>query len=542
MFVLFPGISALVFYFSGDAGSELYMASLIRSTGIVAVSTLTSRILGFIRDVLFAGFFGASASTDAFYIAFRIPNLLRRLVAEGALTISFIPVYTEYRVKRGDDEALKVAQKTLTILIVIITVLVSLGIIFSPQIIRLFAYGIDDPVILSLATTLNRIMFPFLFAASFVAFTMGVLNSHGFFFAPAFAPVLLNVGIISGILFSGKFFSEPLYCVSIGVLGGGLMQILLQIPYLVRSGFRMKISFDLNHPGIRKIFSMIAPALFGIAVYQINILMSTILASQLPSGSITYLYYSDRLTELVLGVFIVSIGNVILPEMSRMSATDDFEKLKNLYLSAVKSSLFLAIPASMALMTVGFPIVSVMFMRGSFTPQDAALTYKALFYSSIGIASISILRITTPTFYSLKDTRKPVIAATISFVINISAGYVLMQTPLKHGGLALANTISVTVQMVILEVWLQKKIGTIDRRMILLPLLKCITASAIMCGTVLFVSSFFNWTESALGVRLAALLLVIFSGIAVFSLACRILRVDEFMYVYQRIKKIIRRG
>jgi putative peptidoglycan lipid II flippase len=513
------------------------MASLIRSTGIVALSTLASRILGFIREILFAGFFGATGSTDAFFIAFRIPNLLRRLVAEGALTISFIPVYTEFRLRRGEDEAFALAQKTLTLLMIIVGALVAMGMFFSPEIIRLFAYGVDDQAILALATTLNRIMFPFLFSVSFVAFAMGLLNTHGYFFAPSFAQVLLNVGIIAGILVFRQWFDIPLYGVALGVLFGGILQVLLQVPYLSRTGFRMKVSLDVNHPGIRKIFAMMTPALFGIAIYQINILMSTILASKLAPGSISYLYYSDRLTELVLGIFIVSIGNVLLPEMSKMTATDDYEKLKKLYVSAIRASLFLAIPASVALMVLGFPIVSVIFMRGSFSPDDARHTYHALLFASMGIASVAILRITTPTFYSLKDTRKPVIAAAISFVINISLGYALMHTPLKHGGLALANSLSVTVQMILLEIWLQKKIGALDKRMIAIPLLKYGTASAAMALTLAFLASRFDWVNPVLPVRIMALMGVMVSGVVVFALFCRLLRIDEFMYVYARLTK-----
>jgi len=448
------------------------MSSLIRSTGIVAFSTLASRILGFIREMLFANYFGATGSTDAFFVAFRIPNLVRRLVAEGALSISFIPVYTETLVKEGDEEAMALARKTLSILALAVTGLIILGEIFSPEIVGIFAYGFDDTEKINLAVELTRIMFPFLFFVSFVAFSMGVLNSHKHFFAPAFAPVLLNVGIITGIMFLSRFFKEPLHGVALGVILGGLLQLFLQFPYLVKSGFRMKFSIDFKHPGIRKIFRMMGPALFGIAVYQINILMSTILASLLPAGSISYLYYSDRLTEMVLGIFIVSIGNVILPEMSRMSAEDNIDEVKDLYSRSVRAALFMAVPSAVALMTLGYPIISVIFMRGEFTAPDVGMTFRALFYASIGIISVSILRITTPTFYSLKETRAPVVAAAVAFVLNISLGYVLMNTELKHAGLSLANSVAMTVQMVILFIFLQKKLGTIDVRSIFLAAVK----------------------------------------------------------------------
>lgn len=517
------------------------MASLIRSTGVVALSTLISRILGFVREVLFANFFGASGSTDAFFIAFRIPNLLRRLVAEGALTISFIPIYTEYRMKEGDEQSLALAQKTLSLLMLITAFFVVLGIIFSPVIVKLFAYGIDNTDIITLAVFLNRIMFPFLLAAAFVAFSMGVLNSHGFFFAPAFAPVTLNIGIIIGIMYFSSFFQVPLYGVALGVLLGGVIQIILQVPYLMRSGFKMKISFDIYHPGIQRIFKMIVPALFGIAVYQINILMSTILASMLAPGSISYLYYSDRLNEIVLGIFIVSIGNVVLPEMSRMTAVEDFDKLKQLFISAARASLFLAIPSSAALMIIGYPIISVLFMRGEFTPHDVQMTYNALLYASMGIASISILRITTPVFYSLKDTKRPVIVAAISFVLNFAMGFFLMNTSLQHAGLALANTLSVTVQMALLLMLLEKQIGKIEKHKIIIPLLKYSTAAVIMVVPLVLISGKIDWIREGLFIRAGAVALMVVAGMIIYTLMCWILQVDELKYLITRLKQRIQK-
>lgn len=515
------------------------MGSLVRSTGIVAFSTFVSRIMGFIREMLFANFFGATGSTDAFFVAFRIPNLLRRLVAEGALTISFIPVYTEFLVQKSGKDALALAQKTLSILMLIILVLITAGIIFSPEIVGLFALGFDDSETIALAVKLNRIMFPYLIFVSFVAFSMGILNSHGYFFAPAFSPVLLNAGIILGIGFFSIFFREPLYGVAAGVILGGVLQLILQIPYLVKTGFRVKISIDFNHPGIRKIFRMMAPALFGVGIYQINIFMGTVLASLLPSGSISYLYYSDRLTEIVLGVFIVSIGNVILPEMSKMTAADENNRLMELYNSSIRAALFLSIPAGIALMAVGFPIISVIFMRGEFTVLDAGMTYRALFYSSIGIASVSILRITTPTFYSMKDTKTPVVTAAIAFVLNISLGYILMQTDLKHAGLSLANSISVTVQMIVLIAWLQRKTRGIQFRSFFAAIIKFLLSGIAMALVIIHLSGFVEWERDSLFKRVFMLTIIVIAGGGTYFVFCWITGVKEVKFL---IDKIFRRG
>jgi len=515
--------------------------SLVRSTGIVALSTLASRIMGFLRDMIVAAYFGASASMDGFYIAFRIPNLLRRLVAEGALTISFIPVYTEYLVKHGEDEAMVLAQKTLSILLVVLASLSALGIAFSPQIVSLFAYGFTDKAVLSLTVDLNRIMFPYLFCVGLVAFAMGVLNSHSYFFAPAFSPVLLNVGFITGAACFSRLFAQPLYGLALGVILGGLLQMALQLPYMLKTGFRMRFSLDFRHPGIRRIFRMIAPAVFGIAIYQINIFMSTLIASMLPPGSITYLYYSDRLTEVVLGVFIVSIGNVILPEMTRVTARDDLARLREIYLRSARAALFLAIPAAVALMAGGLPIVSVLFMRGRFSPLDAAMVERALFFASLGIGSIAVLRITTPTFYSLKDTRTPVISAAISFVLNISLGFLLMQTALRHAGLTLANSISSSVQVVILVVVLARRTGRLGGASLLTPVLKILAASGAMASVIVYMSGLWDWVRDPFPARLGGLALIVFMGGSVYFLCCTLLGVDEMRHLRERITGRLRR-
>jgi putative peptidoglycan lipid II flippase len=496
---------------------------------------MTSRILGFVREMMFAAYFGANRATDAFFIAWRIPNLLRRLVAEGGLTISFIPVYTEYLVCRGEQEALELARRTLSILIIACCLLVALGILFSPQLVGLFAWGFTDPSSLDLAVRLNRILFPYLFFVAMVAFSMGVLNPHGLFFAPAFSPVMLNLGIIGGILIA-PFFEEPLYGVCIGVMAGGVAQFLMQIPYLLRSGFRFKFVLDFRHEGIRRIFKLLGPAMFGIAVYQINILMSTILASSLPSGCVSYIYYSDRLTEIVLGVFIISIGNVILPRMSQTTAVDDYEGMKKLYLTSLNAAMFLALPAAAGLMAAGLPIVSVIFMRGSFTYADAILTERALFFAAMGIISVAILRITAPAFYSLKDTRTPVKAATGAFVVNISLGYILMHTQLMHAGLVLANTVAVTGQVTYLLWKLRDRVGRIFSPDSLKNLGFIFISSAVMAVVVLLLVPLCDWQRDPAARRWIFLFLVIAAAGGTFFAVARAMGVSEILYVLKRLK------
>lgn len=513
------------------------MASLYRSAAIVALSTLCSRILGLVRDVLMAAYFGASRGADAFYIAFMIPNLFRRLVAEGALTISFIPVYTETLVNNGRKEAMNLAVRVMTVQFLAIALIVSAGVIFAPQLMYFFFGRGDSPEIFGLSINLTRIMFPYLFFVGFVALAMGFLNCHGRFFAPAFAPVLLNIGMITGIVYVAGFFEEPIYGAAIGVIIGGALQLLLQVPYMLKEKFTFRFSFDLHHPGIKQIFRMLAPALFGIAVYQINTLVSNMLASMISEGSVSYIYYTNRLTELVLGVFIVSIGNVILPEMSKLTAQDDKAKFSRLFSNSISSAMFLAVPATAGLIAAGIPIISVIFLHGRFTYNDALMTYNSLVCASTGIVFISALRIATPAFYSMKDTRTPVISATVALTLNLVLGYILMQTPLKHAGLTLANSISAVVQMLILMTRLEKKTGGIDLRQIMKSLIKFIVASLVMSAAVVWLSSFADWEKARFAVRLMWLIVIIFGGGGVYFLCCYLMRADEVIFFVNRIKR-----
>lgn len=515
------------------------MASLVRSTGIVALSTLCSRILGLVRDVLMAATFGAVRTADVFYIAFMVPNLFRRLVAEGALTISFVPVYTETLIIEGEDESLKLAQKTMTIQFVVIFLIILPGIIFAPYLMKLFFGRSDSIEIFNLSVNLTRFMFPYLFFAGFVAFAMGFLNSRGHFFAPAFSPVLLNVGIISGIIIFSHFFEEPIFGVALGVIVGGVFQLLLQIPYMIKENFKLKFSFDLNHPGIRKIFRMLGPALFGIAIYQINVLVGNLLATMLPAGSVSYIYYTSRLTELVLGVFIVSIGNVILPEMSRLSLLDDSSKFKKLFSDSVSSALFLAVPASAALIVVGLPVISVVFMRGRFTFADAGLTHFSLVHASLGIIFVAILRILVPAFYSMKDTKTPVYSAAVSFIINASLGYALMHTTLKHAGLTLAGSMAAAAQVIILFAVLRKRVGAIDWRGIGGSFIKYITAASAMSAVIYLIANIVDWQNDSFIFRLLILALIIISGSAVYFSVCYMLRSKEMLYLSEKLKNRI---
>ncbi|OHD69900.1 MAG: murein biosynthesis integral membrane protein MurJ [Spirochaetes bacterium RBG_16_49_21] len=513
------------------------MRRIIRSTGIVAASTIASRILGLARDMLMASLFSATAATDAFYAAFRIPNLFRRLVSEGVLTISFIPVYMEYLANTERKRALDLAQKILTLLLVSAAVLVAACMIFAPEVVRIIVRGFDDPSQVRLTVVMMRIMLPYLLMLAALAFCMGVLNSHNYFFAPAFALALLNVGIIAGILFFSRFFPEPLYGVCAGVLFGGLLQILLQIPYMARSGFKVRMSIDLKHPGLRRVIKLAIPGAFSMGIQQINILIATMLGSYLAPGSISYIFFSDRLSELVMGIVAVSIGNAVLPEMSSLSVERNYRKLADICLFSIRSVLFIAVPAALALMIIGFPIISVLLMHNRFTAFDAEMTYRALLYGSMGIASFAVNRITVPALYALHDPRTPFYAACASLIINPVCGWFLMRSSLEHAGLTLSISIASTVQMMVLIWALRKKIGAAAFREIGRPVLKYIMAGCVMGAVIWYLAGSIDWKTAAFMKRLAYLAAAVASGAIAYLAACYAMGVGEVRYFIGRIIK-----
>jgi len=283
-----------------------------KAAWVVGAATFLSRIFGFLRDVVVAGFFGAGLATDAFFVAFRIPNLLRRLFAEGSLTIAFIPVFTEYLKKKSREDAVELACIAFTLLSIILVLVSFLGILFAPWIVKIIAWGFTkNPDQYGLTVFLTRLMFPYIFFISLVALCMGILNSLRHFAAPALAPVVLNICMIAAVFLFRGFFDEPIIALAVGVIIGGVLQLVMQFPFLARVGMKLKANFHFNHPGIRKIGILMLPAIFGAAVYQINIFVSTLLASFLAVGSVSYLYYADRLVQLPLGVFAIAIGTAL---------------------------------------------------------------------------------------------------------------------------------------------------------------------------------------------------------------------------------------
>jgi putative peptidoglycan lipid II flippase len=463
---------------------------MTKAAGVVGSATFLSRIFGFIRDVVIAWFFGAGLSSDAFFVAFRIPNLLRRLFAEGSLSVAFIPVFTEYLAKRGKDDAFELAGSAVRLLAVLLVSIAILGILLSPLIIRVIAPGFaDSPDKLALTVLLTRIMFPYIFFIGMVALSMGILNSLGHFAAPALAPVFLNIAIICSVFFISPYMSDPVTGLAIGVVIGGVLQLVLQVPFLIKKGFYFWHKVRLFHPGLKQIGLLMLPTIFGAAVYQINILVGTLLASLLAEGSVSYLYYADRLVQFPLGIFAIATATAVLPSLSRQAAEQDLLAVKDTFSYAMKLVFFITVPAMVGLIVLREPIVALLFKRGAFDQETTRLTAYALLYYGIGLWAFSAVRIVVSTFYALQDTKTPVRTAVISVGANIILGIILMG-PLGHGGLALATSLASMLNLGLLVRALKAKVGGLDWKSMTQSVGKTVICSAIM-GSVVWATGMF---------------------------------------------------
>ncbi len=522
---------------------ETEHAKVAKAAGVVGMATLLSRIFGFIRDVVVAAFFGAAAATDAFFVAFRIPNLLRRLLGEGSLTVAFVPVFTEYLTRKTKEEAAELANVVFTILSIILVAVSLVGVLFSPLIVLIMAPGFSNlPYQFELAVFLTRIMFPYIFFISLVALCMGILNSLRHFAAPALSPVILNLCMIAATLLLHPFFAEPIIALAIGVMAGGVLQLAMQWPFLVKMGIRLKLSFNFRHPGLRQMGRLLIPTLIGSAVYQLNIFIGTILASLLPKGSVSYLYYADRIVELPLGVFAIAVGTATLPSLSEQVSKGSFEDLKKTLSFSLRLILFIAIPATVAIILLRVPIISVLFQRGAFSASSAILTAQALLFYTLGLWAFSVIRVIDAAFFALQDRKSPLKAAFVALFVNIAMSVILMH-PLKHGGLALATSIASAVNVLMLSVILWKKIGPFLDHAFYRSLNKILISSIAMGASIYLAGLFLPWKiDGSLNGRGIYLVVCIVLGIAVFFTASVMTRNPELLFFLDHLKrKIVRR-
>ncbi|MDX1569876.1 MAG: murein biosynthesis integral membrane protein MurJ [Xanthomonadales bacterium] len=422
---------------------------LLRSTAIVSSMTLFSRVFGFIRDVVIARIFGATAATDAFIVALRIPNLLRRWFAEGSFSLAFVPVLNEYRERGREEELRDLIDATTGALLAVVSLIVGLGMLFAPGFVYLFAFGLtEQPELFDLAQRMLRITFPYALFISLTAMAGGILNTFGRFAVPAFTPVLLNLALIGAALWLAPAFEQPIVALAWGVFIAGVLQLGLQLPALARMGLLRRPVVRFDHPGVRKIGKLMVPTLIGSSVAQLNILVDTQIASFITAGAISWLYYSDRLLEFPLGVFGIAISTVILPSLSRRHAGVDPDGFSRTLDWGLRTGTLIALPAAVGLGVIAAPLVATLFHYGEFGRDDLFMTAASVAAYALGLPGYVMIKVLAPAFYSRQDTRTPVKIAVVALVsnvvLNLTFVAILLRNPIAppHAGLALASSCS----------------------------------------------------------------------------------------------------
>lgn len=510
---------------------------IARSASLMSLATFISRILGFIRDMVIARFFGASDLTDAFFAAFKIPNLFRELFAEGAMSSAFIPVLTEYDVSQGKQEANRLVKIVFTFILVFVGGFCLVGILASPGLVSLIVPGfLSEPVKFELTVLLTRIMFPFLFLVSLSALTMGSLNTRRTFFIPALASAWFNASVIVTILLLYARLTQPIVSVAIGVTVGGLVQFGFQVPSFYSKGFRFGIDIRFAHRGLKQIGKLIVPASLSMGVAQLNALVNYIFASLLIGGSITYLYLGFRLIHFPVGIFAVALSMAALPSLSRHAAHGDISSLRNDFSFSLRLLFFISIPSMTGLIALREPIINLLFQRGEFDYHATVQTSSALFFYSLGIWSIAGSKVVTSAFYSFQDTKTPFKIFIVAVIINVICSYTLMH-PLKHGGIALANTISSAVNFILLFFFFRKKIERIDARKIISSFFKSLFAAVIMgiAGHTMIRQDM--WTVNGMALQKAVYLSgVMFVCVLIYIIISYVVRSDELHYTIGVLK------
>lgn len=430
---------------------------LLKSTSVVSAMTLLSRILGLVRDVVFARYFGATIVMDAFIVANRIPNMLRRFFAEGAFSQGFVPVMARYREQHDHGEARELIDAVAGTLGVVLFVITAIGVVAAPLLVIAVAPGfIGEDGRFDLATAMLRFTFPYLLFVSLTAFAGGILNTWGRFAAPAFTPVILNVALIAAALFLSPRLAEPGMALAYGVLLAGIVQLLFQLPFLARIRALPSPRWRPGHPGVRRIGQLMLPAIFGSSIAQLNVLIGGIIASLLDVGKISLLYYSDRLMEFPLGLFGIALATVILPHLSRQHASDSREQFAQTVDWSLKLTLLIAVPAAIGLVALSGPLVATIFYGGEFSPTDVSLAAISLEAFALGLVGFSLVKILAPAYFAREDTKTPVriglIALAVNFALSVLLAWWLTRAGFAatHAGLALAISVAAILNALLL--------------------------------------------------------------------------------------------
>jgi putative peptidoglycan lipid II flippase len=421
----------------GNRTARLAM-NLLKALAAVSSTTLLSRILGFVRDTVVARAFGAGIYTDAFFVAFKIPNLLRRLFAEGAFSQAFVPILAEYKTRNGQDATRRLVDQVASLLTLALVAIALAGILAAPWVTWISAPGFaDEPEKFALTTTLLRITFPYIVFISLVAMAAGVLNTYSRFSVPAFAPVLLNVAMIVAALWVAPHVDPPVLALAWGVAAGGALQLAWMLPHLARLGMLPRPTLTFSDPGVRRILRLMAPATLGVSVAQVSLLINTIFASFLETGSVSWLYYADRLMEFPSGMLGVALGTILLPSLAKHYADDNGVEYSRLLDWGLRLTLLLALPAAAALAVLAIPLITTLFNYGAFKAHDVFMTRQALMAYSLGLVGLILVKVLAPGFYARQNVKTPVKVAVITLLATQLMNLAFIG-PLKHAGLALA--------------------------------------------------------------------------------------------------------
>lgn len=436
---------------------------LFRSTAVVSSMTMLSRVFGLLRDMVFTRFFGADAGTDAFLVAFKIPNFLRRLFAEGAFSQAFVPVLSGVKTDEGDEAVADLVRNTLGTLAAILFVVSVVAAIAAPILVMVFAPGfIGQTEKFDLTADMLRITFPYIFFMSLTALSAGILNSYGRFAVPAFTPVLLNLSLIAATIWLAPMMDVPIMALAWGVFIAGVAQLTFQIPFIVKLGLLRWPRWGWKNSGVRRILKLMLPGIFGSSVMQINLLFDTLIASFLVSGSVTWLYLSDRMVELPLGIFGIALATVILPNLSQKHAAGDPTAFSHMLDWALRWVLIISLPAAVALAVLAGPILSTLFLYGDFKPHDVEMASISLLVYSAGLIGFILVKVLAPGYFARQDTKTPVKVGLIAMVANMFMNIIFVVPMLKlgwdapHAGLALATSISAFINASLLFLGLKK--------------------------------------------------------------------------------------
>jgi putative peptidoglycan lipid II flippase len=505
-------------------------SGLLGSSFVVSIGTMLSRVLGLVRDVVLATLLGAAPNADAFFVAFKIPNFLRRLFAEGAFSQAFVPVLTETREQSSHEAVRHLVDRVAGVLGGSLFVLTALAMVMAPWVALIFAPGFSRDVA-KLALTADLIVwtFPYLLLISLTGFCGAILNTYGRFAVPAYTPVLLNLSLITAAVVWAPMMPEPALGLAMGVTLAGVVQLLFQLPSLRALKLTPRPVWDTKDEGVRKILMLMVPALFGVSVSQINLLFDTVLASLLPDGSVAWLYYSDRLTELPLGVFAIAIATVILPTLSALNTRAEPEEFSQTLAWAMRNVLLIAVPATVALWLLAEPILATLFQYGAFTDRDVEMAAASLRAYTVGLGGFMLIKVLAPGYYARQDMKTPVkigiIAMVSNMVLNVLFVFPLMwYFEMGHVGLALATSVSAWINAGLLYLGLRRGgislTGVFEAKFVA----RLVVAVSMMGIAVSMMSPAVSlWLTADLSWRVGQMTLLVFVGMASFAMVLAVL-------------------